>query len=446
MIDIKYKTIKKGFPKNIPEHSGVYLFRDNREKIIYVGKSINLRSRLRSYFSNKLIGKTQQMMTEATEVGYIKVNSELESLLLEARLVKKYMPHYNSALKDDKSPLYIAITNDALPRVVTLRKTQITTPSGRKSKYKKIYGPFLDGRSVKRTLKSIRKIIPYATNTSPWRERIEAQIGLTSPAPFEIEDETDPQKRKELKEMYLENIRKVQMILSGKLKSIQRQLEADMKKSAREERYEDAKYYKRQLIRLAYLTEKKPEVEPYLQDPNLLEDRRSEELYELQKILDPHFNFDKNISRVECYDIAHISGSHPTASMVTFIEGEADKTLYRHYKVSDKPTNNDTLSMKKVLERRKRRFGDWGKPDLIIVDGGKGQVSAAISVFEKTNIPVIGLAKRYETIIVKNKKSEFESIRLKDGPAKNLVQRLRNEAHRFARRYHHTLVKKALLQ
>ncbi len=181
-------------------------------------------------------------------------------------------------------------------------------------------------------------------------------------------------------------------------------------------------------------------VDDFVTDPNLLSDIRLKERRELVHLLAPYVQ--TQARRIECFDIAHLAGSFPTASMVTLIDGEPEKRLYRHFRVSTKNQNNDTDSINKVLTRRVRHFDDWGRPDLIIVDGGKGQLAAAREII--TDIPVIGLAKRFETIICATHDG-YSEIRLPEGGAKNLVVRLRDEAHRFARTYHHALVKKNLL-
>jgi len=134
---------------------------------------------------------------------------------------------------------------------------------------------------------------------------------------------------------------------------------------------------------------------------------------------------------------------HTTASMVTFVDGEADKSLYRHFKIRNSKKADDVAAMYEVAKRRIRYLADWGSPDLIVVDGGKAQVNAFKEIFSQKEIPVIGLAKRYETLIIPHE-NIFKQIKLEKGPAKNLLQRIRNEAHRFARRYHHNLIKKEM--
>ena len=171
----------------------------------------------------------------------------------------------------------------------------------------------------------------------------------------------------------------------------------------------------------------------FMQNPNLYEDLRQKELISLSLILKPHLPNLTSVQRIECFDIAHLAGSHPTASMVTFIDGEPDKNFYRHFKIRKAKGGDDYDAMREVAGRRIKNFDSWGKPDLVIVDGGKGQIKA----FE-TDIPTVGIAKNPDRLIIGN-----EKIKLK-GETLNLIARIRNEAHRFARRYHHKLVSREL--
>lgn len=419
----------------VPLIPGVYLFKSMDGKVIYVGKAKQLRNRLRSYWAVNLINKTKQMMEEADKLSYIPVTSEFEALLLESALVKKYRPKYNIELKDDKSPLYIGITKETYPRVFTFRQTQLA-----EKELKEVYGPFVNGRVARSVLKRIRRVIPFSTHKPTKRACMYAEIGLCNPCPSVIENTVDPNEKQKLKRKYQRNIRKIQGLLEGNIEQVQKQLQKEVANFSESEEFELAQDSLRSLEALNSMTAPKPEVRSYIENPNLLEDIRDQEMENLRKILIKYFNIEK-LSRIECFDIAHLAGTFPTASMVTFIDGEADKNYYRHFKIREENKNNDVDSMKSILERRKKHIKDWGKPDLVIVDGGKGQVSAALKVLEG-EFPVIGLAKRLETIIVKTDNGFFE-IR-PHGPALRLIQRIRDEAHRFARRYHHKLVSKAI--
>ena len=174
----------------------------------------------------------------------------------------------------------------------------------------------------------------------------------------------------------------------------------------------------------------------YMQNPNLYEDQRKLEIDTLKK-LTGNWNLKiGNLSRIECFDIAHLAGTNATASMVTFTDGEADKDYYRHFKIKTAQGGDDYGSLREVAKRRALHFNDWGKPDLIIVDGGVGQVAS----FKKkiTEVPIVGIAKHPDRLIIGNQKIKLQ------GAALQLVSRMRDEAHRFARRYHHSLILRSI--
>lgn len=425
--------------KNLPQVPGVYIFRDSEGMPVYVGKAINLRSRVSSYYLKNLATKTRQMVRSADHIRYIPVTSEIEALLLEASLVKRWQPKYNSELRDDKSPLYIGITKEKYPRILTLRQTQLD-----KYNLGNIYGPFVSAAAPRKVLRMLRRVFPYSTHAPGKRPCVYSEIGLCSPCPSAIENEEVKDKKEILRSKYKKNIANIKKVLSGKLKGLQRQLEKEMKEYSNKEEFEEASEVANQLKALEYITTapKGRFESPYLSNPNLNEDIRERELQQLSKIVNKLLRLELNIRRIECFDIAHLSGTYPTASMVTFVDGEPDKTLYRHYRVSKQKKNDDVSSMKSVLIRRKASFKKWGKPDLVIVDGGKGQVGVANEVLGD-EVAVVGLAKRFETFVYMAE-GEYKEFRLPQGSAKSLVQRLRNEAHRFARKYHHNLVSKAI--
>lgn len=421
---------------------GVYVFWDKEGMPLYVGKSTNLRNRLDSYLGKDLEMKTRAMVSLASFFSTIAVTSELESLLLEAQLVKTNQPKYNIELKDDKSPLYIKITNDEFPRVITARKADIEL-----SDTETYFGPFHSSSTVKMILKLLRRTFPYANHKPMKRPCLYSQLKLCNPCPSTINEIKDVQKRKELQNQYRKNISYIKLVLSGKLKRVRTSLEKKMENLAKQEEFEEAKQIRELLVKFDYITQPVNPAHYFMKNPNLIEDIRKKEVQTLVRLIKPYLAIKENIRRIECYDIAHLGGSYPTASMVTFIDGEPDKSFYRHFKISQKKGNDDYASLKEVAKRRSYHFEDWGRPDLIIVDGGKGQLAVFLTVLETTDIPIIGLAKRYETFVIpteRNKKLEFKEIRIPEGPALNLAQRIRNEAHRFARRLHHKMVSKAL--
>jgi len=417
---------KKRFNK-LPESCGVYIFWAKNEAI-YIGKALNLKSRLLSYLTVNLSPKTKSMVHEAQNVSFIKVNSELESLLLEAYLVRKNQPKYNAALKDDKHPLYIRITKEDYPRVITARKIDQQDNLA-------FYGPFPNSRNVYSVLKMLRRIFPFSDHKLGKRGCLYNHIGLCNPCPSEIERITNRQLQIMERKKYLHNIRMIKMVLSRKIKSVATKLGKEMDSYSKNEKFEEAEEVYERIKKLEYITQPTLPIKYFVENPNLYEDLRAEELNALRKLLASHIQLPTSIHRIECFDVAHLSGTSPAASMVTFINGEADKNLYRHFKIRQEKSRDDVSSIGEVAKRRLRHLTDWGIPNLIIVDGGVGQVNAFA-----TDIPVIGIAKNPDRLIVGGKK-----IRLK-GPALNLVARIRNEAHRFARRYHHKLISKNLIK
>ncbi|OGM03583.1 hypothetical protein A3E15_01580 [Candidatus Woesebacteria bacterium RIFCSPHIGHO2_12_FULL_42_9] len=426
--------------KRLPQEPGIYVFW-RKGTPLYVGKAINLRNRVSSYFAADLLPKTSRMLASANFISYIPVTSELEALLLEARMVKLFKPHYNSALKDDKSPLYIKITDDYYPAVLTARVDQL------KKGTKASYGPFPSSNNVRFVLKSLRRIFPFAEHKLGKRKCIYAHIGLCNPCPNEIENEKSPKEKKALRRRYLANIRYLKEVLSGKVERVKKDLRKNMKRASFLENYEEALGYREAINKFAYITQPITDVGEFLKNPNLAEDIRGKELQSLKVLLEKNAIQSSKLSRIECYDIAHLAGTNPTASMVTFINGAKDPSLYRHFRIRRAKAFDDISALSEVAKRRINYLKSWGKPDLIVVDGGKGQVSIFRNTFEKEGIPVIGISKRREALVIPKKKyatNTFVEIILEPGHILSLISRLRDEAHRFARRYHHKLVSKTL--
>jgi excinuclease ABC subunit C len=268
-----------------------------------------------------------------------------------------------------------------------------------------------------------------------------SHIGLCNPCPSEINQITDyGLKIKETKK-YRQNIRRIKSILDGHVDKVKKNLEREMEDASKVENFELAAEVRDRIQKLEYITRPQMPTEFYMQNPNLYEDVLTRELADLRTIL-VHCKLSiVNLNRIECYDVAHLAGTNATASMVTFIKGEADKSFYRHFRIRQKRGNSDIDSMKEVVGRRIKHLEDWGKPDLIIVDGGVAQVHAFTNIIYimKADIPVVGIAKHPDRLIAGDQK-----IRL-GGKVLNLVSRIRDEAHRFARRYHHELVSRSLV-
>jgi len=398
---------------------------------LYVGKAKNLKNRVSSYFtrSSQLGEKTKLFVGQIKKIKFIQVNSEIESLLLEANCIKKFAPPYNVKLTDGKNyPLIRVTIKDDYPKVLVARK-----PDSKDSIY---FGPYPNSSSMYLVLKMLRKIFPYQSVANhPKRVCLYNHLGLC-PCPPAFQSP-------EFKRAYRKNIKHLCNFLEGRIKNVVSDLEKEREALSKDEKFENAMAVQNKIDAIKHVTEPFYKPFEYETNPNFKSDLREIELNELKNNL---IKFDININylkRIECYDISNTSGNLSTGSMVVFINGEKEKSLYRRFKIKIKGPN-DYKMIKEVLERR-FNHKEWEFPDLVMVDGGKGQVSSAFDVLAKLKIgiPVIGLAKRNEEIIT----SDFQKIILpRDSKALHLIMRIRDEAHRFAIAYHKKLRSKFLLQ
>ncbi len=408
----------------LPQTPGVYIYRNLVGKVIYVGKSVNLRSRVSSYFRppDKLLPKTAKLVQEIFKIEYIEVETELESLLLEANLIKKNLPKYNVVVKDDKSPLYIKIDySQSVPKVLSVRK-----PRNKLARGDYIFGPYPSSKTVASFLKNIRRVIPFCTHNRDKRPCLYVHLNLCP----------DPYRSEENRLKYRTDLKLLIKLLSGKYRKLIKGLNKQMQEESKNEQFENALSLKRQIDGLIYVTQKVRYPNEYLKSPNLLSDLNLQKIKTLKSIL----GLSKVPKRIECYDISNLQGSNATGSMVVLTNGAPDKSQYRRFKIKCKDTPDDFAMHREVLSRRLKN--DWPLPDLFIVDGGKGQVSTAYSVLQENNIniPVVGLAKRLEEIFVPNNPKPI--LLERSSPALLLLQQIRDESHRFAITYHRKLRQK----
>lgn len=399
--------------QNIPTTPGCYIYRNSAGEIIYIGKAINLKKRVSQYFQrdDALGPKTKTLVSQIASIETKSVNSEIEALVLESSLIKKYLPKYNSQLRDNKSYLYICISKSKVPIVFTAHSSNLPPHAD-------IFGPFPDASSVKSLLKTIRRLFPFRNKENhPKTDCLYCHLGL---CPGE---NPDPK-------TYHQNILKIKKILNGHFKSLLLSLNRDMKQASQTENFETALTLKNQIESLNYIVSGWHNLKNLYADINLPADRESQAIESLETTLRPYLNFN-HLRRIECYDISQMGTKYFVGSMVVWQNGNIDNSAYRQFKIRSKASPDDQFMMKEVVYRR-LQHPEWGIPDLIVVDGGKPQVSAISSI---TELPLIGLAKKIETIVIKNAESWVEINLPPKSQALLLLERLRNEAHRFANRY-----------
>lgn len=418
---------------------GVYLYRDSAENVIYIGKAKNLKARVRQYFQkdSTLRQKTQLLVANISSLQTIPTDSEFDAILLEATLIRKYQPKYNTIAKDDKSPLYVAITfEEDVPRLLFVRKHTIDTSKNRSNR-QFIAGPFQSGRVARLLLRSIRRIIPYCLQkVRDGRPCFYTHLGLCFPCPSEFIKQS-AQKATGLRQQYRKNLRRIALLLSGKARIVRRSLESEMTDHSAHLRFEKAGEIKRQLEALALLL-------THSFDPEIYTDRASSQTQSALRIvrlvaaMNDYGMTISALTRIECIDISNISGMWATGSLVVFMGGAPDTYAYRRFRIKITATPNDVGMMREVILRRVQH-PEWPLPDLLVVDGGKPQVQMAIDTLASASvaIPVIGLAKRFEEIIIIKPDGGFTTMRLRQSdPALHLLQHIRDEAHRFAKKYH----------
>ncbi len=394
-----------------------------------MGKAIDVRSRVSSYFAKSadLPIKTQQLIEQVETIETIEVASEVEALLLEANLIKKHLPKYNTRLTDGKSYPYIRITiKDEYPKILISRND-----IDKKSIY---FGPFPSTQAMRSVLRIIRKIFPYQNvNNHANRACLYYHLGLC-PCPSVFKDKT-----------YKKNVKRIIKFLSGDSKKLIKELKIERDDEAKKEEFEKAAFLQKKIDYIVLVTSPIYKPFEYENNPDLKTEVLNSEMNILKETLNSNGLNIESLRRIECFDISNISGKHATGSMVVFINGDKDTSLYRRFKLKrdykDKP--NDFGMMYEVISRR-LTHSEWESPDLIVVDGGKGQVTSALKALrdQDKNIPLVGLAKREETIITPDLK-EVSLPRSSKGL--HLVMKIRDEAHRFAITYHRKLRSKYLL-
>ncbi len=398
--------------KKLPDKPGVYFFHKGKD-ILYIGKATSLRDRTKSYFSNDLI-KTRgvllvDMVGKSDNIKWQATDSVLEALILEANLIKKHQPYYNTREKDDKSWNYVVITKEKLPKVILLRQKQLemqqnfaALPSLRGLRHGQnfsaslaaTFGPYTNGSQLQEALRIIRRIFPFLDDKNSNYVEFYKQINM-------IPDLAD-------RSLYLQNIKNIKLFFSGKKKQILRNLKKEMKEFAKKREFEKAGEVKRQIFALDHIN-----------DVALLK-------------LDPHPSSLNPSFRIEAYDIAHMSGKNMVGVMTVVEEGQARKSEYRKFNIRSQAASNDTGALTEVLERRFNHT-EWPYPKLIAVDGGVAQLHAALKFLLRigAKIPVVA--------VLKDEKHRPKNILGDKRYARDYERDIlvaNSEAHRFAITFH----------
>jgi len=395
----------------LPAQAGVYLMKNTKGELLYIGKAGNLKRRVSSYFLRAHDARIERLVSKIGRIDYEKTDTALEALILEAKLIKKYHPPFNVREKDDKSFLYIEISRDTFPTVSLMRGTDAT--QGER------FGPFIEAGSVREALRILRRIFPWNVHAPEkigkfTRPCFDYEIGLC-PGTCIKSKISNPKFQTE----YKHTIKNLRLILQGKKREVLQSLKKEMLSASKRQEYEKAAQLRKTIFGL-------------------------EHIYDVALIRDEGVgNWELEIGnsprRIEGYDISNISGTSAVGSMVVFIGQQPNKDLYRKFKIRTVTGINDTEMIKEVLRRRFKN--NWAHPDLILIDGGKGQVNAARDVLRESNlvIPIIGIAKG-----PKRKKNEFVGI-VPNGIDQRTLIRVRDEAHRFAISYHRYVRKASVL-
>lgn len=451
--------------KTLPRSAGVYFHKSKSGEIIYVGKAAVLKNRVKQYFQSTrdMDVKTKALVAEIDDTDWIETESEIDALFLESEMVKRYMPRFNILLRDDKSQLFVRIDmKSEWPHVSFTRN-----PADDEADY---YGPYYNGYAVKKALRYLRKVFPYYTKPPKSGERVDldVHIGL-SPRPGTTSDE------------YKASLRKLVRYMEGGRKALSKEIEKEMQLAAKLHDFENAAALRNKLRDLCELQQR-----IMFGDREFLDISKDKALTAIVDL----FDLPKIPVRIEGYDISHMSGTNVVASMVVFTNGVSDRAKYRKFKTRIEQ-NDDYFNIYETLQRRtsEKNMKSWGAPDLIVIDGGKGQLDAALKALEERNlhIPTISIAKREEEIIIHRTRSNVGTVKLLDtinDPSQSievtksgeyltvnlhpgqvnasshsgnlrgadtfstysdvtkLFQRIRDEAHRFAISYH-TVLKRA---
>ncbi len=421
--------------REFPHTPGVYLMKDAAGVVIYVGKAKNLRARAGSYFLKAAADdrRTADLVREIHDIDFVPAESEVDALLMEARLIKDVQPKFNQLLKDDKTFPYLEIyTREDFPRVEFTREPH--------SKGTKLYGPFASAGSLRGAIQVLQKIFKFRTCSLDIEEHDERWRWFRPCLLASIHQCTAPCNLRISKEEYRRDIHRLRMFLEGKKEALLEEMRGEMRAAATELQFEKAARLRDEIHMLETL-DQRGDLDEHAQ-PEVFYIDPKKGLAGLRKVL----HLSETPRTIEGVDIAHLAGGETVASLVRFIDGLPFKPGYKRFKIRAVAGVDDFKSIHEVVSRRFQRLSDEQElfPDILLVDGGLGQLNAALAVFRELEITpptVISLAKRDEEVYVPG---QPEPLRLsRHSYALRLLQYVRDEAHRFAQQYHHLLRRKS---
>ena len=423
--------------RQFPTTSGIYLMKDAQGRVIYVGKAKNLRARAGSYFLKAAVDdrRIAEWIGEVVDIDFLVADSEVDALLMEARLIKDIQPRHNSNLKDDKSFPYLQITTgEDFPRVNFTREPR--------DRGVKLYGPFPRAKSLRGAIQVLQKIFKFRTCSLDIEEGDARWRWFRPCLLHSIEQCSAPCNLRIDREAYRTDIRRLRLFLDGKKEAVLSEMEAEMKEASKALLFEKAGRLRDEIKSLKNLNlrgdlAKHAQPEVFYVDPR-------KGLKGLQKVL----HLETTPRRIDCVDIAHLGGTETVGSLVTFIDGLPFKPGYRRYKIKSVKGIDDYASIREVVSRRIQGLQERDEPfpDIFLIDGGKGQLSAALEAFRVLGVSpptLISLAKREEEIFLPGQTEPL--VLSRRSYALRLLQYTRDEAHRFAQHYHHMLRKKRTL-
>lgn len=426
--------------RQLPKTPGVYLMKDDKGIVIYVGKSASLRDRVSSYFlpSTKLEFKKAPMLDVVVDFDILEMETEVEALLAENRLIKDIQPKFNARLLDDKTFPYLEITTgDDFPGLFITREPR--------NNGTKLYGPFTSVYQLKEAVTHLQRAFKFRTCHLEILEGDDKRRFFRPCLLYAINQCTAPCAAKIKKDDYRDDVRRLIRFLDGDRKQILKDLEREMLEAAQGLKFELAGKIRDEIKALTSLGARASKGDQHYWQPESFVQNPQEGVTALQETL----GMTELPRIIEGFDIAHLHGGEMVGSMVCFIDGQPFKDSYRRYKIKHQQGNNDFLSMQEVVSRRYREAGANNElyPDVILIDGGIGQLNAAMEVFKLMDVKppmVISLAKKEELIYVQGLP---EPIRLpRNNAGLRMLQYVRDEAHRFAQHYHHILRRKSQLE